>query len=157
MSHRSCLYHKKNLKFSHLHLVAKEFCIWLLGRLPWRFHFSKFELWIQRPFQRALDQVCTFSSCWDKPPIALHGGGDRMGRDGTSWPRCHICKKKFQHTAKCSSLKGHRTTSVETRVVVCACVRACARVCVRVCALVRRTLLPDTSLSPNGRVPQQLL
>ncbi len=33
MSHRSCLYHKKNLRFSHLHLVAKEFCVWLLGRL----------------------------------------------------------------------------------------------------------------------------
>ncbi len=27
MSHRSYLYHKKNLRFSHLHLVAREFCI----------------------------------------------------------------------------------------------------------------------------------
>ncbi len=53
----------KNLRFGHLHLVAKEFCVWLLGRLPWRFHFSKFEMWIQRPFQQALNQVCTFSSC----------------------------------------------------------------------------------------------
>ncbi len=51
MSHILCLYHKKNLRFVHLHLVAKEFCIWLLGRLPWIFHFSKFEMWIQRPFQ----------------------------------------------------------------------------------------------------------
>ncbi len=41
------------------------------------------------------------------PPIALHGG-DMMGHDGTSWPRCHK-QKKFWHTAKCSSLKGHRT------------------------------------------------
>ncbi len=27
MSHRSYLYHKKNLRFGHLHLAAKEFCI----------------------------------------------------------------------------------------------------------------------------------
>ncbi len=27
MSHRSCLYHKKNLKFGYLYLIAKEFCI----------------------------------------------------------------------------------------------------------------------------------
>ncbi len=32
-----------------------------------------------------------------------------MGWDRTSWPRCHIYKKKFRHTAKCSSLTGHRT------------------------------------------------
>ncbi len=32
MSHRSCLYQKKNLRFSHLQLVAGEFCIWLLGK-----------------------------------------------------------------------------------------------------------------------------
>ncbi len=34
MSHISYLYHEKNLRFGHLHLVAREFCIWLLGRLP---------------------------------------------------------------------------------------------------------------------------
>ena len=32
------------------------------------------------------------------------------GHDRTSWPRYHIYTKNFQHTAKCSSLKGHRTT-----------------------------------------------
>ncbi len=98
MSHILCLYHEKNLRFGHLHLVAKELCIWLLGRLPWRFHFSKFEMWIQRPFQWALDQVCTFSSCWDRPPIALHRGrADVMGWDvtGTSSPKCHVYKKIF--------------------------------------------------------------
>ncbi len=33
MSHILCLYHEKNLRFDHLHLVVKEFCIWLLGKL----------------------------------------------------------------------------------------------------------------------------
>ncbi len=37
MSHTSCLYHEKNLRFGHLHLVAGVFCIWLLGKLSWTF------------------------------------------------------------------------------------------------------------------------
>ena len=36
-----------------------------------------------------------------------------MGHDGTSSPKWHVYKKKFLHTAKCSSLKGHRTTTSE--------------------------------------------
>ncbi len=103
LSHRSGLYHKKNVRFSHLYLIAREFCIWLLGRLPWRFHFSKFEMWIQRPFQWALDQVCTFSSCW-----VWGGGHDRTWR-GYLPQSGKKKKKKIWHTAKCSSLKGHRT------------------------------------------------
>ncbi len=105
MSHISCLYHEKNLRFSHLHLVAKEFCIWLLGRLPWRFHFSKFE--------------CGFKDLSNEPqiksvPSAVAEIGHQWlgGCDmtGTSSPKWHVYKKQFWHTAKCSSLKGHRTT-----------------------------------------------
>ncbi len=40
------------------------------------------------------------------------GGGDGMGHLGPD----AICTKKFRHTAKCCSLKGHRTTSEMTPV-----------------------------------------
>ncbi len=71
-------------------------------------------MWIQRPFQWALDQVCTCSSCWDRLLIALHRGETWQDMMGTSSPKWYVYKKNFRHTAKCSSLKGHRTTMCNT-------------------------------------------
>ncbi len=65
MSHRSCLYHKKNPRFSHLHLVAREFCIWLLGKLPLTLFWNLTGNYFQIPFIWAIYYVSIMKRTWD--------------------------------------------------------------------------------------------
>ncbi len=65
MSHGSCLYHKKNLSFSQLHLITGVFCIWLLGRLSWTFVWNSTANYFKVSFIWAIDHVSITKRTWD--------------------------------------------------------------------------------------------
>ncbi len=48
-----------------LHLVAREFCIWLLGILPWTFFWNLTANYFQTPFIWAIDHVSITKRTWD--------------------------------------------------------------------------------------------
>ncbi len=58
-------------------------------------------MWTQRPFQWALDQVCTSSGCWDRMGWD-RVGWDGMGQDGTGQDRM-----RQGRTSRTSCLRCH--------------------------------------------------
>ncbi len=50
---------------SHLHLVAREFCIWLLGKLPWTFFWNSTANYFQILFIWATDHLSVTKRTWD--------------------------------------------------------------------------------------------